>query len=115
MVARQARRRITIGLSYPSITTANCDGVKAVLESKLREAFVGVRNAWTGNPICSQADCSDLVIVIDCSNIGRRRKRQTTNSESTVQITIPETEYDIYFRLLSDIYTSLLRIILSLN
>jgi hypothetical protein len=58
--------------------------------TEIRNALASINVKW-GNNICGQVDCSDVTIVITCQTPGGRRKRQTIQSPTTVEISIPQS------------------------
>lgn len=82
------KKRLDIVLSYPNITTANCPGVKEALEVEVKMSVQKI-NAYWDSKLCTEADCSDITVVVDCGTLSNRRKRSV--SITNVQITIPKS------------------------
>lgn len=69
-------------LAYPNISTTFCD----TLALKLREAFTSVNTRWSSQ-ICSQPNCSDMTVDVNCQT-NERRKRQTSIKPTSVKMII---------------------------
>ncbi|XP_062611525.1 uncharacterized protein LOC134273339 [Saccostrea cucullata] len=85
-----AKKKLKIRLAYPSISTAYCEGIRNTLSTKMQETIASINQKWD-NKICGQTDCGDVAIVITCQTSSGRRKRQTAQSPTSVDITIPES------------------------
>ncbi|XP_071129049.1 uncharacterized protein [Mytilus edulis] len=91
-VTGQAKRMLVIIISYPQVSTTNCDGVKTSVTSGVLAAIINIHNTW-GSKLCSTNDCSDITIVVNCGlNVGRRRR---AISATNVQITVPKSDKDL--------------------
>ncbi|XP_061175426.1 uncharacterized protein LOC133184388 [Saccostrea echinata] len=90
LLQNPAKKKLKIRLAYPSISTAYCTGIRNTLPTKIQEIIASINQKW-GNKICGQTDCGDVTIVINCQTSSGRRKRQTTQSPTSVDITIPES------------------------
>ncbi|XP_071129047.1 uncharacterized protein [Mytilus edulis] len=82
------KKRLDLVLSYPNITTANCPGVKEALEVEVKMSVQKI-NAYWDSKLCTEADCSDITVVVDCGTLSDRRKRAV--SITNVQLTIPKS------------------------
>ncbi|KAK3579233.1 hypothetical protein CHS0354_033303 [Potamilus streckersoni] len=88
-----AKARIIVKLVY-RIATSNCLGVKQALRDRLYGALSGAQgpNAMMNMKLCKQADCKDVTIDITCGSGSGRRKRQTVQNDTVVQLTFSESD-----------------------
>ncbi|XP_021378486.1 sushi, von Willebrand factor type A, EGF and pentraxin domain-containing protein 1-like [Mizuhopecten yessoensis] len=87
-IAEPVRKSLSITLTYPNITTSNCNGIKNTLVQKTHEAIGEINTAYSGNA-CSQPDCADVIINVSCARATFSLK---TTTESTVTVNIPMAE-----------------------